>query len=206
MLSQTNGNFRNRRAVRKISLTETEENNIKICNESSRPILISFSGHVHRSQTRRDLYDMRNESAGIVILKSGERSALIPIEDNVERFETLGKLSSFSAAGRGDNLFSYRFSEVIASGSIPVIYADNLLLPFGKELINWTDAVVIIRESETNQTVKILSQLSNEARCLKRQKLRTIHKQYLETGRGVIRGIIETFELRYRQFFNQSLN
>jgi Exostosin family len=197
--------FLYRRAVRKIFLSETEENNINTCNESSRPLLISFSGHVHRSQTRRDLYDLRNESAGIVILKSGEKSSLLPMEDNIEKFEVLGKLSSFSAAGRGDNLFSYRFSEVIASGSIPVVYADDLLLPFGKELVNWTDAAVVIREVDTNYTVQILSQIPYEARCLKRKKLRTIHKNYLQTGRGVIRGIIETLELRFKQFINASL-
>jgi hypothetical protein len=53
------------------------------------------------------------------------------------------------------------------------------LLPFGKDLINWTDAAVIIPEAETLDTVKFLSKISAEQRCRMRQKgvcdVREIH-------------------------------
>lgn len=95
----------------------------------------------------------------------------------------------------GDNLFSYRFSEVMACGSIPVVYADGWVFPFGKDLINWTDVAVIINEDDILKTISILSQISEEQRCRMRQKVVEIYRKYIETGRGTIMGIIENFEL-----------
>lgn len=80
-------------------------------------------------------------------------------------------------------------------GSIPVLYADDYLLPFGKALINWTEAAVLIPEKDANQTVRILSKISMEERCRMRQKAQEIYWKYMETGRGTINGIIENFEL-----------
>jgi hypothetical protein len=75
------------------------------------------------------------------------------------------------------------------------VYADNWLLPFGKDLINWTDAAVIIPEVQTLDTFNILSNISAEQRCRMRQKVYEMYRKYMETGRGVIRGIIDNFEL-----------
>jgi hypothetical protein len=83
----------------------------------------------------------------------------------------------------------------MACGSIPVVYADDWLLPFGKDLINWTEAAVVIREADTLKTVSILSQISMEQRCRMRQKGLEIYRKYVETARGTINGIIENFEL-----------
>ena len=101
-------------------------------------------------------------------------------------------------------MFSYRFTEVISCGSIPAVYADNWLLPFGKDLINWTEAAVIIPEAETLDTVSILSKFSAEQRCRMRQKVYEMYRKYMETGRGVIRGIIENFELSFAGDMNRS--
>lgn len=35
------------------------------------------------------------------------------------------KESHFGAASRGGNQFSYRFSEVLSAGAVPVVYADG---------------------------------------------------------------------------------
>lgn len=184
-------------ALRKFYLTDDEERNIKSCNESSRPTLISFIGHVHRSQSRRDLHTLNNGS-DIIVLKGGQANQVT--NEGVGRaFEILAKTSAFSAVGRGDNLFSYRLSEVMACGSIPVIYADDWLLPFGDHLINWTEAAVVIREADTLQTINILSQIPTEQRCRMRQKALDIYRKYIETGRGTIQGIIENFELSAQQ-------
>ena len=77
------------------------------------------------------------------------------------------------------------------------MYADNWLLPFGKGLINWTDAAVIIPEADTLDTVNILSKISAEQRCRMRQKAYEVYRKYMKTGTGVIQGIIENFELSY---------
>lgn len=89
----------------------------------------------------------------------------------------------------------YRFSEVMGCGAIPVVYADDWLLPFGADLINWADAAIVIRENETINTKAILSQISPSRRCRLRQKVLKIYRKYIETGRGTISGIIKNFEL-----------
>jgi hypothetical protein len=77
------------------------------------------------------------------------------------------------------------------------VYADNWLLPFGKDLINWTEAAVIIPEAETLDTLQYFVENFPEQRCRMRQKVYEIYRKYMETGAGVIRGIIENFELSY---------
>jgi hypothetical protein len=82
----------------------------------------------------------------------------------------------------------------MACGSIPVVYADDWLLPFSPYLLNWTDAIVLIREQNISNTFEILSQISFEQRCRMRQRVVEIYRKYMETGRGTVQGIIESFE------------
>jgi hypothetical protein len=72
------------------------------CNESLRPTLISFMGQVARSQTRRDLYTLRNES-GVLVGKHGELfpSEILNTTNWQVAFQLLAKRSAFSAASRG---------------------------------------------------------------------------------------------------------
>jgi hypothetical protein len=82
----------------------------------------------------------------------------------------------------------------MACGSIPVVYADDWFLPFGAYLLNWTEAIVLIREQNISNTINILSQISMEQRCHMRQRTVEIYRKYIETGRGTVEGIIENFE------------
>lgn len=66
--------------------------------------------------------------------------------------------STFVLIPRGDNRWSYRFSEAIGACAIPVIIADGLQLPFG-ELIDWKAAAVFIPESEASDVVSVLRRL-----------------------------------------------
>lgn len=182
-------------ACRKFHLTPQEEDDIQNCNEASRPVLLSFSGQVSRSQTRKDLVELNNGN-NVLVAGHGKMHKKMNTTDPGVAFERLAKMSAFSAASRGDNLFSYRFSEVMACGSIPVVYADDWMLPFGTELINWTEAVVVIQEEDTKRSVEILSDMTVEQQCRMRQKGLEMYRKYIETGDGTIRGIIETFELR----------
>lgn len=86
----------------------------------------------------------------------------------------------------------------MGGGAIPGVYAGEWQLPFGDDLINWTEAVVFIRENETVNTKAILSQISLEQRCQMRQKVLEIYRTYIEIARGTINGIVENFELQFK--------
>ena len=72
------------------------------CDESSRPTLISFLGRISKSQTRRDLYTLRNES-GVLVGRHGQLfpSEILNTTDWLVAFQLLAKRSAFSAASRG---------------------------------------------------------------------------------------------------------
>jgi hypothetical protein len=70
------------------------------------------------------------------------------------------------------------------------------LLPFGKDLINWTDAAVIIPEARNFGHGQIFcrrSRRNSDVECVR--KAYAMYGKYMETGRGVVLGIIENFEL-----------
>lgn len=104
--------------------------------------------------------------------------------------------SLFGLAPRGDNKYSYRFTEVLSAGAIPVVHADDWLWPFRPELLDWKECAVIMPEKDAGvATLQVLRNMSLVERCQRRKRCYKIYKQYLETPEGVIRGLIEGLEL-----------
>jgi len=111
-------------------------------------------------------------------------------------FETVLQESVFGLAPRGDNKFSYRFSEIMSAGAIPVILADDWLWPFRPELVDWNECAVIAPERDRgNATLTVLREMSLEERCRRRKRCRQIYKDYMETPVDLISGIVEGLEL-----------
>jgi len=100
--------------------------------------------------------------------------------------------SIFAAAPRGDCKYSYRFTEVLSAGAIPVYMGDNWVWPFRSELIPWEECAVILPERDVDKTLAVLQNISLQERCQRRQKCYTIYKNYMETGVGTITGIVES--------------
>ena len=199
---------------KRCTLTAEDLDNVRTCNESARPVLVSFAGQL-RSRARKDLAKLHNG-----------RDVLVGNHDSIQkRFKTakvstsflkLSILSSFSATPLGDNLFSYRFSEVMGCASIPVVYADDWHLPFNNHLFYWTNddndndngapPAVVIPERQANRTVEILSAIPLEQRCRMRQRTLEIYKRYIATADGVLRGIVETLEQTFLDNNNNNNN
>jgi hypothetical protein len=102
--------------------------------------------------------------------------------------------SIFAAAPRGDNKFSYRFTEVLSAGAIPVILADDWVWPFRPELIKWEECAVILPENRVNETMIVLESISAEQRCKMRQRCFEIYQLYFATPEGIIAGLVEGLE------------
>lgn len=68
-------------------------------------------------------------------------------------FDTLEK-STFTFCPRGHGLSSYRFFECLFSGSIPVLFADDVCLPYQDDL-NYQDLIVRLPESTARDFNKI---------------------------------------------------
>ena len=175
--------------VKEIFLNDTMLNNIAECRESARPYLLTFAGNF-RHPVRKQLRDFVHNGKDILF---GGREMMTKMNTN---YDELLLKSKFGAAPRGDNRFSYRFAEVMSGGAIPVLYADNLVLPF-ESLINWDEVVVRIPQNQTNNTRAILMAITDEERCRMRQKVLQVYERYIRTGEATIAGIVEGLEKKF---------
>lgn len=90
---------------------------------SAKKYLLTFKGTLNRHPVRESLATLHNESAGILILDSSEQNAGYDFDDLISS-------SKFTLVVRGDVEYSYRFTEAVCSGSVPIIIADGWVLPF----------------------------------------------------------------------------
>jgi hypothetical protein len=152
--------------------------------------LLTFAGNF-RSPVRKQLRDFVHNGKDILFGSSDMMTGL------GMDYEELLRLSKFGAAPRGDNPFSYRFVEVMSGGAIPVLYADDLVLPF-ENVINWTEISVRIPQNQSKQTRAILMAISDAERCRMRQKMLDVYERYIRSGEAQIAGAIDTLEEKYR--------
>jgi hypothetical protein len=182
-------------AINPCVLSSEQRASIERCDdESTRSLLLSFSGNL-RPKVRKELVKIHNGKT-ILILGYNEMAVAMKEAEYGAAFQKSLSLSVFGAAPRGDALVTYRFSEIMSCGAIPVVYADDWVLPFGYPLVNWTDVVIRIPENETHRTVAVLSSISTERRCQLRRNVLKMYDTFMKTGSGVIDGIVRTLELR----------
>ena len=121
-------------AARPLVLSREEIHNVQTCNEASRPLLYTFAGAIwNRGDVRPKLKRLHNKRDVLVVTSARM----------VNR--TYGDLmfqSKFAGTPKGDDLFSYRFTEAMSAGAIPVVHADDWAMPFSSKLIDWSKCVV----------------------------------------------------------------
>jgi Exostosin family len=180
--------------VNPIVLTADELRDIATCNaESNRSYLFSFVGSV-RNSVRAKLTRLHNKSIGVISLPLMRYLDELATNVTPITFPDLLRGSVFAGAPAGDNLFSYRFAEVLTAGAIPVVHADGWVLPFRHELIDWSECLLHLPESSIPDTIAILNNITAEQRCRMRQRCLEIYNEYMSTGEGTIRGILEGLE------------
>jgi hypothetical protein len=176
-------------------LSHQQRKQVDTCNAEGRPYLFTFSGNF-RSQVRQELLHLHN-GRDVWIATANETAVLLnDTSDPVKSFKSLASSSKFAAVPRGDNLFSYRFTEMMSCGAIPVVYADGWIFPFRKEIADPSGYAVIIAEEEANATLAILAGIPDDRKCRMRQRALEVYETYMKTGEGTIRGIIESLEIQ----------
>jgi hypothetical protein len=100
------------------------------------------------------------------------------------------KDSIFSGAPRGDDLFSYRFAEILSAGTIPVVYADHWVPPFDKSVVDWAKCAVFIPESEYDKTGDILRAIPDEVRCEMQQCALDVWDRFVSSRTGWVDGLV----------------
>lgn len=146
-----------------IRLCPPTPTNIEYCTNPNRSILVSFKGNFNR-KSQVDGKDYRN-----LILKKIKKfeSEKIIIEPRKEKKNSYKKLlynSIFSLVIEGDLPWSYRLTEVINSGSIPIIILPKHghILPF-QEILDYSKfSILLDYDKIDNFFTKILNQLDHK--------------------------------------------
>lgn len=95
-------------------------------------------------------------------------------------FDELMHSSKFGLIPRGDAEISFRFVEVICSGSVPVLLADNLVPPFD-HIMKFEEYGVRIPEARVNDLKTILHAISDEQAEALRAKTRVMCEEHFQT-------------------------
>jgi hypothetical protein len=181
----------------KFELSESEIESIYNCaadyDETQRPYYITYIGNF-RSRPRwgfNELNDNKRMFGLRYFLDEFKESSIANVS-----YEDILKQSIYSGAPRGDNKYSYRFTEILASGGIPIVLADDWMLPFRPELVHWDECIILLPENESGlKMLKHIAPITVSERCERRKKCYDIYRNYMETGRKVIDGIVQGLEL-----------
>jgi hypothetical protein len=137
------------------------------CHE--RHWLASFSGH--RSVGLRDkLFNLKYRHPRIHIHESAEFGDEDPLG-----YESLLRDSVFAYVPRGDEHYTFRLTEVLAAGAIPVVFDDDFVAPFNNDDMNtWA---IQMPESYIPASPMMFDLMSNETICsLKRNGTAIWHR------------------------------
>ena len=138
---------------------------------SNRPLLIGFLGApTTTSGLRQSLLELHSLTEGIDIQVRAPKCKVPCLRHEPKYYDAYRSIllrSTFQLVPRGQGLHSHRLLESIAAGSIPIVLADNIILPFS-EYIPWSNAIVIVAEKDWKAIPTIVEKYIekiNEMQC-----------------------------------------
>jgi hypothetical protein len=191
-------------AVKSIQLSDEQRRDIQQCKRT-RKYLFSFQGKFG-PHVRQELASLNNGRdvigrVGNDHFRSGDLQLM---DDFVMDYTAVVQNSLFVGAPRGDNLFSYRFSEILSAGAIPVVFADDWLPPF-QTTIDWSQCAVFLPQNQGAQTIQLLKNISNEKVCQMQQCGLDLWDKYASSREGWVRGLIEV-AIKSREISNATVD
>merc|ERR1719153_257359 len=115
-------------------------------------------------------------------------------EDNAEYdrwdYEELLSNSTFCLVPRGRRLGSFRFLETLQAGCLPVVLSNGWQLPLA-EVLDWTQAAVILDERQLLQVSEVLHSLSRPQVFAMRQQTQVLWDRYLSSVQKIVETTLE---------------
>lgn len=124
-----------------------------------KPYQFSFRGS-YTHKVRKNLLKLNSPSTPIDVRGV---FALPARRLHMEDYVTLIKRSHFSLVPRGHAIFSHRLLEVMKYGSIPIIIADDWVLPFSR-VIDWERISIRCPEANVLEIPKLVDRINLKAR------------------------------------------
>jgi hypothetical protein len=134
---------------------------------------LTFLGNFASHPVRKRFQVLHKPSAGIVILNSKSNDAL-----NYKYADLLAN-SSYTLVPRGDLEFSYRFTEAVCSGSVPVLVSDGWVVPFSRSLVPFEEYGVRAGEEDPTALLSTLRGITEGQRTVMQQKAQEVCQEYM---------------------------
>lgn len=178
------------------SKDNNDNNNIVICppaikkysfnNNINKPILLSFKGFVNRSKNRINIFNNFKKY-------SNDKIIIVDKKNDEYDYDYLMLNSLFSLIIEGDLPWSYRFTEAINAGSIPII-----IKPKNKNILGFSDLIdyslfsfVISQDEIDNFMVNIFNKLSIDKINDMLANLQIVNNKYFLNRQTQVNGVIE---------------
>ena len=110
-------------------------------------------------------------------------------------FEDLLANTTFSLVVGGHSIFSPRLLEVLAAGAIPVIVADEWVLPYS-DVIDWEAVAVQVPYRRWNETVEILRGIGEEKRRGYKEMGRVVYERHFITFAAHFDSLLQVLQAR----------
>jgi hypothetical protein len=101
--------------------------------------------------------DIRNKLRNCL---SNRPDFLISSRISLNEYRQILSSSKFTLCPKGNGLSSYRFFECFHLNTIPVLFANSVILPYQNKL-NYNDFIIRIDESKANDANYIIDRLNN---------------------------------------------
>jgi hypothetical protein len=159
------------------------------------------------SEARNQLRTLHNGRDVIMLttckhLNNWKKFAYESCEVDMERYDRfdyndLMVNTTFSVCVRGRRVASYRFQETIAALAIPVVLADDFILPF-PDAIDWSQVSVRILENATRSLVRLLRQIPQDKVA---RMQRAVHVLSTTVFRNIDTMMGTTFDVLFNRLF-----
>jgi len=142
-------------------------------------ILYSFVGFANSHPMREELFSKVKGEHIIVKNQYHFNDPQKPLAASIsdEQYKDILERSIFSLCPRGSSVNSFRFWESLAAGAIPILIADDWLMP----KFNWNETLISIPESKVYQVSDFQKQLDHKLTSLTAKE---IEKMYENTKKA----------------------
>jgi hypothetical protein len=110
-------------------------------------------------------------------------------------YKDLMTSTDFGLVIRGDNMYSYRFLEVLSAGAIPVVFADKWVLPFF-EVIDYKAFAIVLGEHDWEKALPTIRAVPQHRVCEMRTEALRVWREHFSTFEAQFKTFLMVLEAR----------
>ena len=198
---------------KRVVLTLEEEESIQSCKaETEREFNVVYIGnfrsglnsdfHERHGGARHSYLKHHNTTQKIIVQEANDPKPMgisAKGKNDTLSYTDMMRSTKFALVPRGDNKFSYRFTEALSAGAIPVYHGDNYMLPFRPELISWEKCAILLPEKDAGDVgmehMQLLLSKPDKMCSMRKYCYFEIYKKYIESDVGIIDGLVKGLDL-----------